>query len=283
MRGTIQTTMPSGAAAPNTAVPAGQYDLSLIDTGRTRYRTNLASFAANLTAAFAALGIRAQVVANSPAMSQDDITTTPSDPTLLARWSARVNVVAPTTQTLLHRAMARAAWHSSTWDIFNVGGVNDGTWTTPAKNAADGGASFVSSMDFGIEEAGQGTAGSNAPGGSATEQAAARNLDALAQRVALLNGAGVPIVNAEVRRLQLAMGMESATADGRYTDDTRARMRYLGIASPSPSFRAGSSAPAPNTTTAHGAPNGTGSNALAYVLAAGGVSLVGWLLLRKKG
>lgn len=285
MRGAMPTTTstaPSGAIAPATRVEPEEYDLSLIAMDRRRYNTNLASFATNLAAAFSSLGIRAQMAANGASVSSDDITssTNPAEPLGLTRWVARVTVQAPTTQALLHRAMARAAWWSSTWDEFNVGGPNDATWTTPPKNPADGGASFVSGMTFGIEAAGRGQPGSNTPGGTAAEQSAARDLNALAQRIALLDGAGRPIVNAEVRRLQLAMGMLPPSAEGRYNEDTQARMRYLGIASPSPSFRAGSAAPAPNTTTGpQTAPAST--SYVVPVAAVAGVALLGWLATRK--
>jgi hypothetical protein len=278
---------PSGAIAPATRVEPEEYDLSLTATDRRRYTTNLASFASNLAAAFSSLGIRAQMAANSASVSSDYVAANPMDPPGFTRWTARVTVQSPTTQALLHRAMARAAWHSSTWDQVEAGGVlRDATWTTPPKNAADGGASFVSGMTFGIEPAGRGQAGSNTPGGTAAEQSAARDLNALAQRIALLDGAGRPIVNAEVRRLQLAMGMLPPSAEGRYNEDTQARMRYLGIATPSSSFRAGSAAPAPNTTTGPNTATGpqTAPASTSYVVpmaAVAGVALLGWLATRK--
>lgn len=283
MRGAMPTTIcmaPSGAAAPATRVEPEEYDLSLTARDRRRYNTNLASFASNLATAFSSLGIRAQMVANSANMTSSEVTTNPADPQALTRWTARVTVQSPTTQTLLHRAMARAAWHASAWDEFNVGGINDATWTTPPKDPADGGASFVSGMTFGIELAGHGQPGSSTPGGTAAEQSAARDLQALAQRIALLDGAGRPLVNAEVRRLQLAMGMLPASAEGRYNEDTQARMRYLGIATPSPSFRAGSAPPAPNTTT--GPQSAPASTSYAVPVAAvAGVALLAWFATRK--
>lgn len=288
MRGTIsasrQSTAPSGALASSARVEPEQYDLSLITTDRRRYSTNLASFASNLAAAFSSLGIRARMEPNGASVSSDDITTNPAEPLGLTRWIARVNVQAPTTQALLHRAMARAAWHSSTWDQFNVGGLRDGTWTPQEKDYRDGGASFVSTMDFGIEAAGQGTAGSNGAGGTAAEQSAARDLNALAQRIALLDGAGNTIVNAEVRRLQIAMGMLSDAASGRYNEDTKARMRYLGIANPASSFRAGTAAPAPNTTTSNVPAHGTSSSPSAATLVAGAgvVGLALWYFSRRR-
>lgn len=272
---------PSGALAPAARVDPETYDLSLIATDQRRYVTNLASFVSNLAAAFSALGIRAQMAADGASVSADDITTNPAEPLGLTRWIARVSVQSPTTRALLHRAMARAAWHSSTWDQFNVGGPRDGTWTPVEKSAVDGGASFVSAMDFGIEPAGRGQAGSSASGGAASEQAAARDLNALAQRIALLDGAGRPIVNAEVRRLQIAMGMLAQDADGRYSDDTKARMRYLGVADPSPSFRAGSAAPAPNTTTGPQRAPASTSYAVPVAAAAAGVALLAWFATRK--
>lgn len=277
---TRHTAAPSGALAPDTRVDPEEYDLSLIATDRRRYNTNFASFASNLAAAFSALGIRARMAANGASMSFDDITTDPSDPLGLTRWTARVTVQSPTSRALLHRAMARAAWHSSTWEQFNVGGLRDATWTPVTKDANDGGASFVSGMDFGIESAGRGQPGSSTPGGTAAEQAAARDLNALAQRIALLDGAGRPLVNAEVRRLQTAMGMLPANVDGRYTEDTQGRMRYLGIATPSPSFRAGSAPPAPNTTT--GPQSAPASTSYAVPVAAvAGVALLAWFATRK--
>lgn len=284
MRGAIPNqnhTTPSGALAPATRVDPEEYDLSLIATDRRRYNTNLASFATNLAAAFSSLGIRAQMAADGARVSADDITTNPAEPLGLTRWTARVTVQSPTTRALLHRAMARAAWHSSTWEQFNVGGLRDATWTPMAKDAADGGASFVSGMDFGIEAAGRGQPGSSTPGGSASEQSAARELNTLAQRVALLDGAGRPIVNAEVRRLQIAMGMLAEDADGRYTDDTKGRMRYLGIATPAPSFRAGSTAPAPNTTTGPQSTPDSTSYAAPVAAAVAGVALLAWFATRK--
>lgn len=271
---------PAGAAAPATRVEPEEYDLSLTATDRRRYTTNFASFASNLASAFASLGIRAQMAANSAGMTSREVTTNPADPQALTRWTARVTVQSPTTQTLLHRAMARAAWWSSTWDEFNVGGALDATWTTPPKDPADGGASFVSGMTFGIEPAGRGQPGSSTPGGTAAEQSAARDLNAMAQRIALLDGAGRPLVNAEVRRLQTAMGMLPANVDGRYTEDTQGRMRYLGVANPSPSFRAGSAAPAPNTTT--GPQSAPASTSYAVPVAAvAGVALLAWFATRK--
>jgi hypothetical protein len=282
MRGAIPNdplrTAPSGALAPATRVDPEEYDLMLTSSGLDRYQTNLASLSTNLAAAFAALGIRAQASAVNTAA--EEITTNPAEPTLRTRWTARVNVQAPTTQALLHRAMARAAWHSSTWERFNVGGRLDATWSPMSKDPADGGASFVSSMTFSMLPAGHGQAGSNTPGGTSVEQSAARGLDALAQRIALLDGAGRPIVNAEVRRLQIAMGMLAQDADGRYSDDTKARMRYLGVANPSPSFRAGSAAPAPNTTT--GPKSAPASTSYAVPVAAvAGVALLAWFATRK--
>ena len=284
MRGAIpnQThTTPSGALAPATRVDPEEYDLSLIATDRRRYNTNLASFATNLAAAFSSLGIRAQMAANGARVSSDYVAANSMDPPGFTRWTARVTVQSPTTQALLHRAMARAAWHSSTWEQINADALRGATWSAMTKNAADGGASFVSGMDFGIESAGRGQPGSSTPGGAASEQSAARDLNALAQRVALLDGAGRPLVNAEVRRLQIAMGLLAEDADGRYTDDTKGRMRYLGIANPAPSFRAGSAAPAPNTTTGPQSAPASTSYAVPVAAAVAGVALLAWFASRK--
>ncbi len=78
----------------------------------------------------------------------------------------------------------------------------------------------------------------------------------------------------------IAMGMFAQDADGRYSDDTKGRMRYLGVANPSPSFRAGSAAPAPNTTT--GPQSAPASTSYAVPVAAvAGVALLAWFATRK--
>lgn len=289
MRGTIssypRTPAPAGALAPATRVEPEQYDLHLVARDRRRYNTNLASFEANLATALASLGINARVEPSSVRVTSDYVAANPMDPPTFTRWVARVTAQAPTTQALLHRAMARAAWHSSTWQSVESGILSGPAWTTAEKDLADGGASFVSTMDFGIEAAGQGAAGSGVAGGTAAEQSAARDLNALAQRIALLDGSGNPIVNAEVRRLQIAMGMLSDAANGRYNEDTKARMRYLGIANPAPSFRAGSSAPAPNTTTSNVPPRSTpssSSSAATIAVGAGVVGLALWYFSRRR-
>lgn len=271
MRGSI-TPRPSGLAAPATRVEPEEYDISLIATDRNRYRTNTASFAANLAAAFSSLGIRATVSPNGVSMASDDITTNPAEPLGLTRWTARVNVQTPTTQTLLHRAMARAAWHASTWERLNVGGLSDATWSPVTKSDADGGASFVSGMDFGIEAAGHGQPGRGTAGGSPSEQRAAHELNALAQRIALLDATGRPLVHPEVRRLQAAMGMLDPTTDGRYTEDTKARMRYLGIASPASSFRVGTPSPSPDPSR----PAAPVTQVLPLALGLGTLALAAW-------
>ena len=57
-------------------------------------------------------------------------------------------------------------------------------------------------------------------------------------------------------------------------------MRYLGVANPSPSFRAGSAAPAPNTTT--GPQSAPASTSYAVPVAAvAGVALLAWFATRK--
>lgn len=74
-------------------------------------------------------------------------------------------------------------------------------------------------------------------------QRAAQELNALAARTALYAADGRMIANDDVRRLQTAMGLMGRGADGFYSDGTRSRMRYLGVANPSPSFRQGQATP----------------------------------------
>lgn len=251
------TVAPSGALASSAAVPAGTYSISILRDARAvtparRYTTNNASFAANLATAFQQLGITARLVGDA-LLVETPAGETPiqGDPRFSNAWMARVEVQSPTSQALLHRALARAAWHASTWTEREL--LPPFRLVTGAKAASDGGASLVNETTFSIDEAGGGRAitqtpanveGTPAPQYSA-QQRAAQELDALAARTALYAADGRMIASPDVRRLQTAMGMTGGDVDGLYGDGTRGRMRYLGVASPSPSFRQGQAAPPP--------------------------------------